>query len=246
MRVINFALRRRAEAWAGLLVGAFLAVAGPAALGEEPVWRPPSVLTNIAQLRRFSSQEPGASHQFRLEGNVWWASQAWGRLVLHDASGAVELELDLPGHPVQPGQRMRLEGSGTVTWRGTDIKIGPGEPAGNPGVPLRLEVIGREAFPEMRRLVIGQTLRDGDEDPWAEVEGEVTLASEQPDGLHLELSAMGGAYAGGGRGRFRPVPAALLNRRIRALGFCQSAFTTTGQKVPGVLAGAEPPGDRVH
>jgi len=27
----------------------------------------------------------------------------------------------------------------------------------------------------------------------------------------------------------------LLNSRIRAVGFCQSAFTITGQKVPGLL-----------
>jgi signal transduction histidine kinase len=236
MRVNSFALRRRTVVWAGLLVGAFLVAAGTAALGDEPAWRSPTVLTNIAQLQRFSSQEPGAGHLFRLEGDVWWASPARGTLVLHDASGAVELELDLLGHPVQPGQRVRLEGSGTITWRGADIKIGPGGPAGNLGVPLRLEVIGREAFPEMRRLVIDQTLREGDEDSWAQVEGEVTLATEQPDGLLvLELSAMGGRMrveVGDASGLSA---AALLNRRIRATGFCQSAFTTTGQKVPGVL-----------
>jgi hypothetical protein len=167
----------RLALWAGLVA------TGLAAAGQEPAWRPPSVLTNVAQLRRFNSQEPGTGHLIRLEGNVWWVSPDRKKLVLNDASGAVELELNLPGHPVQPGQRVRLEGSGTITRRGADIKIGQGEPAGNPGLPLQLEVIGREAFPEMRWLAIGQTLRDGDEDSWAEVEGKVTLATEQPDGL---------------------------------------------------------------
>jgi signal transduction histidine kinase len=220
----------RLALWAGLVA------TGLAAAGQEPAWRPPSVLTNVAQLRRFNSQEPGTGHLIRLEGNVWWVSPDRKKLVLNDASGAVELELNLPGHPVQPGQRVRLEGSGTITRRGADIKIGQGEPAGNPGLPLQLEVIGREAFPEMRWLAIGQTLRDGDEDSWAEVEGKVTLATEQPDGLlDLELSAMGGRMrveVGDASGLSA---ATLLNRRIRAMGFCQSAFTTTGQKVPGVL-----------
>ncbi len=236
MRVIYLAPWRRGEAWAGLLAGALFIAAGPAALGEEPAGHSPSVLTNVAQLRNFSSQNPGASHLIRLEGNVWWVSPAREKLVLHDASGAVELELDLPGHPAQPGQRVRLEGSGKILRSRADIKIGPVEPAGNPGTPLRLEVIGREAFPEMHWLAIGQTLREGDEDSWAEVEGEVTLATERPDGLLvLELSAMGGRMCVEVGDASGLSAAALLNRRIRAMGFCQSAFTTTGQKVPGVL-----------
>jgi signal transduction histidine kinase len=236
MRVIHSAIRRGGAAWGGLLVAALLVGAGPVAPGEEPEWRSPLVLTNVAQLRRFSLQEPGTAHPFRLEGNIWWVSPARERMVLHDASGAVELEFDLTGHPVQPGQRVRLEGAGAINWKGANIRITPSAPAVSPGVPLRLEVMGREAFPEMHWLAIGQTLREGDEDSWAEVEGEVTLASERPDGLLvLELSAMGGRMrveVGDASGLSA---ATLLNRRIRAMGFCQSAFTTTGQKVPGVL-----------
>ncbi|MGA2788482.1 MAG: ATP-binding protein [Verrucomicrobiota bacterium] len=236
MHAINLALRWRAAACVSLLVGVFLTMSGPAALGQEPAWVPPSVLNSIAQLRRFSSQQPVASHSFRLEGTVWWVSPAREKLVLHDESGAVELEFDLPGQRVQPGQRVRLEGSGTITRRGAEIKISPGEPAGNPGVPLRLEVIGREAFPDMRWLAIGQILREGDEDSWAEVEGEVTSATEQPDGLlDLELVAMAGRMRVEVADASDLSAATLLNRRIRAMGFCQSAFTTTGQKVPGVL-----------
>jgi signal transduction histidine kinase len=213
-----------------------MVAAGSTALGEEQAWRPPSVLTNITQLKRFSSQDSGASHSFRLEGTVWWVNPAHDRLVLNDASGAVELGLDLSRHPVLPGQRVRLEGSGTITRRGGDIKISLGEPVGNSGTPISLEVIGRETFPEMHWLAIGQTLQLEDEGFWAEVEGQVTLATERPDGLlELELSAMGGRMrveVGDASGLSA---AALLNRRIRAMGFCQSAFTTTGQKVPGVL-----------
>jgi signal transduction histidine kinase len=59
--------------------------------------------------------------------------------------------------------------------------------------------------------------------------------SEQPDGLQLELSAMGG-HMRVEVGDVSDLSAtALLHRRIRAVGFCRSAFTAAGQKVPGVL-----------
>ena len=236
MHAISFARRGRTTGGCRLVLTVILVATGLAATGQEPAGLSSPVVTNIVQLRRLSSQGSNARYSIRLEGSVWWVSPGREKLVLHDASGAVELELDLPGHPAQPGQRVRLEGSGKILRRGADIKIGPVEPAGNPGTPLRLEVIGREAFPEMHWLAIGQTLREGDEDSWAEVEGEVTLATERPDGLLvLELSAMGGRMrveVGDASGLSA---AALLNRRIRAMGFCQSAFTTSGQKVPGVL-----------
>jgi signal transduction histidine kinase len=230
MRATDFAFR------CGLWAGALLAFLPSVASGKEPVWRPPSVLTNVAQLRSFSLQEPGASHPFRLEGNVWWVSPGREKMVLNDASGAVELECNLAAHPVEPGQRVRLEGADAISRKGANIRIGPVSPGGVPGAPIRVEVIGREAFPEMHWLAIGQILREGDEDSWAEVEGEVTLATEQANGLLvLELSAMGGHMRAEVADASGLSTAGLLKRRIRAMGFCQSAFTTAGQKVPGVL-----------
>src|SRR5208283_5962670 len=86
---------------------------------------------------------------------------------------------------------------------------------------LHLEVVGRAEFPEPPHIVIGQTLREGEDGQWAKVEGKVTFVNEQPDGVKLELSA--------GADRLRveiadgsQLPAAaLLNSRIRAVGFCQ-------------------------
>jgi signal transduction histidine kinase len=100
---------------------------------------------------------------------------------------------------------------------------------------LLLTVSGRADMPEPRRVVIGQTLRDAEDGQWSQVEGKVTFVNEQPDGMKLELSA------GADRMRVEIADAAglpvapLLNRRIRATGFCQSAVTIDGQKVPGVL-----------
>jgi signal transduction histidine kinase len=104
-----------------------------------------------------------------------------------------------------------------------------GEPA------LQLTVTGRAEMPAPQPIAIGQTLRDGEDGQWAVAEGKVTFVCEQPDGVKLELSA------GADRMRVEIADAAglpsapLLNRRIRATGFCQSADTADGQKVPGVL-----------
>jgi signal transduction histidine kinase/uncharacterized protein YdeI (BOF family) len=213
-----------------------LVATGLAAAGQEPAGLSSLWVTNIAQLRNLGSQGANARCSIRLEGNIWWANPAQQKLVLHDQSGTAELEMDFQTQPVQSGQRVRLEGNGTITRRGADFRIGAGGSQAAAGAsPLQLEVIGRGAFPDLRWIAIGQPLIPGDEDPWAEVEGEVTLVSEHPDGLHMELSAMGGhmrVEVGDVSGLSTT---SLLNRRIRAMGFCQSAFTTAGQKVPGVL-----------
>jgi signal transduction histidine kinase len=100
---------------------------------------------------------------------------------------------------------------------------------------LQLTVIGPASYPKPRPLTLGQTLRPGDDRQWVEVKGKATFVAANPDGLMLELSA--------GTGRLRVVvadgsdlsPALLLNRRIRATGFCQSGRDSDHQEVPGVL-----------
>jgi signal transduction histidine kinase len=105
--------------------------------------------------------------------------------------------------------------------------------AGEPSLQWR--GIGRAAMPQPRVFAIGEKLRDAEGGEWAEVEGKITFASEQPDGLKMELS--------GGTGRMRVEvpnrsglsPALLLNRRVRATGFCQTAYSTDGHELLGVL-----------
>lgn len=100
---------------------------------------------------------------------------------------------------------------------------------------VQMEVLGAAVTPSPRRITIGQVLSQEEDGQWVELEGRVTLAREQPGGLELELSA------GAGRVRLELADAdelsakELLNRRIRATGFCQSATTLDGPRVPGVL-----------
>ena len=100
---------------------------------------------------------------------------------------------------------------------------------------LQLKVTGRAVFPQPESLVIGQTLPRGENGRWAEVEGKATFVSEVPDGLQLELSTDTGRLRLEIANPSGLSPGILLNQRIRATGFCQSAYTADRQEVPGVL-----------
>lgn len=115
MHTTSFALLGRAGACCSLVLGAGLVAAEPATAGQKQFGLPSPMVTNIAQLRRLSPQGSNARYSIRLEGNVWWANPTQRKLVLHDTSGTAELEMDFQSQPVQSGQRVRLEGNGSVT-----------------------------------------------------------------------------------------------------------------------------------
>lgn len=83
-----------------------------------------SPVTNVVQLSRLSSQNPTNSYFVRLDGQILWANSGEGRFVLQDPSGAEELDMDLQGERLQPGQRIHLEGQSTVTSRGAGFQLG--------------------------------------------------------------------------------------------------------------------------
>jgi len=83
-----------------------------------------AVATNIVQLERLASEEPLASHAICLEGDVWWVSRAEDRWVLHDDSGASEIEVELQGARPHAGQRVQLEGHGTIARIGARLRLG--------------------------------------------------------------------------------------------------------------------------
>ena len=72
-------------------------------------------ITNVQQIRLFAVQIPQTGFRLHLEGDVWWAHASVGKFVLKDDSGAEELDMDLNGQTLAAGQRVRIEGVGTVT-----------------------------------------------------------------------------------------------------------------------------------
>jgi signal transduction histidine kinase len=105
---------------------------------------------------------------------------------------------------------------------------------GEPTVQSR--VVGQSGLPTPRHMIIGQVLpEDALDGVWAEVQGEVAFIERQPEGLHLELRAGAGCMRVEVVGDAGVSTAELLRRRIRAVGFCQGAFSLDGERVAGTL-----------
>lgn len=83
-----------------------------------------ALVTNVVQLSRLSSQNPERAWAIHLEGTVLWANSAEGQFVLQDGSGAEELQMDLGGRVLRPGQQIRLDGDATITTRMAGFQLG--------------------------------------------------------------------------------------------------------------------------
>lgn len=90
-----------------------------------------------------AEDQPTLVHHIQLEGDVWWANAAQGRLVLHDASGAAALELEVAPEFPRAGQRVRLDGMATVSRRDFALRLGgKGPTVDNNGVHAEIEKSG--------------------------------------------------------------------------------------------------------
>jgi signal transduction histidine kinase len=145
---------KRAEAWRFATARIGLLIAAAAFVWQPVHAEPSSVVTNVSQLTRIGSADGHESHVIRLEGDVWWSSPAQGRLVLRDTSGTAELELNLAGQPIRSGQRVRLEGNGTIARQGAAFRIGAkGAVVDNDGVHGMIEKSGAVYLPAGRHPI---------------------------------------------------------------------------------------------
>ena len=120
-----------------LLFSALLLLPGSSSSGEESSF----VLTNVAQLRSLAAEQPESSYEIRLEGDVLWARA--GTLVLRDTSGTEILEAELSGPPFASGERIQLNGSGSIVRRGATLRLGARGPVvENDGIHNALEMSG--------------------------------------------------------------------------------------------------------
>jgi signal transduction histidine kinase len=100
---------------------------------------------------------------------------------------------------------------------------------------LKIEKIGNAEFPAPRPVTLGQILPDDEDCQWAQIEGTVTFASMETNGMKLELTSGTGRIDLEIANNSGLSPNILLNSRIQATGVCQSAFTADGQRIAGTL-----------
>ncbi|MGA2247628.1 MAG: ATP-binding protein [Verrucomicrobiota bacterium] len=116
-----------------------------------PAGESSDLITNAAQLQSAALRTFPANYSIHWEGQVWWADPAEGRLVLADSSGSAEVEAVWLGAVPHAGQRVRLEGGGTVARAGGGFKIGGRDAVvDNDGVHAMIEKSGTVFLPAGR------------------------------------------------------------------------------------------------
>lgn len=105
--------------WSVLLCIVAFLVSCPSPLSAQP-----ASVTNVVQVSQLSSQNPDTAWPIHLNGTVLWANSAEGQFVLQDRSGAEELQMNLGGLVLHPGQQIRLDGNATITTRMAGFQLG--------------------------------------------------------------------------------------------------------------------------
>jgi signal transduction histidine kinase len=172
-----------------LLLTTLLALPLPRAQAQEPG----AVVDTLAALRRLST-ETRTRHAILLEGTVWYADAANGRLILNDSSGTTELLLDLDDAGLQPGDRIRLSGLATLMNRGNAIELTRLAVVDNDGIQAERESSGSVHLDAGRHPVsVDWFNADGSSSLHVEYEGPGLTRRELPDGvLFREAGGQGG------------------------------------------------------
>jgi signal transduction histidine kinase len=103
------------------------------------------------------------------------------------------------------------------------------------GPTMRVESIGSCELPPPVKVAIGQNLVEGERNQWVQIEGKVSFARNESDGAHLELGA-GAARIEVEIGDSHGLDVTnILNRWVRAVGFCEPVREPDGQTIPGIL-----------
>ena len=89
----------------------------------DPIGVTPGIVTSLAELNQLASVDRSQIIAVRIEGTVWWSSKTEGRVILHDDTAALQLELDLPCQMPALGDRLILEGDCTAIKTRDVIKL---------------------------------------------------------------------------------------------------------------------------
>jgi len=150
-------------------------------------------ITSLAELHRLST-ESRTPHSLLLEGTVWYADAANGRLILNDASGTIELLLDLDDAGLQPGDRIRLSGTATLLNRGNTCELTRLAVVDNDGIQLERESRGSVHLDAGRHPIsVDWFNADGSSFLGIEYEGPGLTRRSLPDSvLFREVATPGG------------------------------------------------------
>lgn len=108
----------------------------------DPVYSAPGLVTNLAELVQAVSTDEIRVVPLHIGGTVWWSSEADGRVILHDDTATVQLELDLPCSMPSLGDHLSLKGDCTVVQDMDAIKVSAVPVVENNGLHTSTEASG--------------------------------------------------------------------------------------------------------
>ncbi len=107
-----------------------------------PVYGQAGVVTDLAEFAAMADAEQPRNIPVQLEGTVLWSSKTEGRVILHDETATVQLELSLPCQMPGLGDRLTLEGECAVVKARDALVVSPVPVVENNGLHALTEKSG--------------------------------------------------------------------------------------------------------
>ncbi len=204
------------------------------ALGSYPVFGAQlPTLTSLSQIHALSREQANRGYPVRLKVVVTFfdiakgpfipGSSAMGtNLFVQDRSGGNWVDISANAPTLRAGQFIELEGVTTQTDFAPDI------------AHPRWHVLGTAPMPVPVRAEFGRLASTKMDSRWVEIEGIVRSAALETGNLRLEIAMDGGRVTGYLPDFKLPIPAGLVDARVRIRGVCGALFNAKNQ-VQGVM-----------
>jgi len=176
------------------------------------------VLTLAEQVRRLAPEQANLGYPVHLQAVVTYYAEGED-LFVQDSSAGIWVDLGPTKLPLRFGQRVEVEGVSEFK----DFAPQVGKP--------RLRILGEGKLPKPRRVSFESMVSTREDSQWVEAEGVIHSASLGGEFLNLDLVMEGGQVRAQIPHSARPVPARLVDARVRIRGVCGAQFNPKYQLV---------------
>lgn len=195
-----------------------------AAMARSTPSGPLSTLTSIAKVRSLSFEEANRKYPVRLQAVVVFFDPVSYDLFMHDETGAIWMGWTPDSPKVAVGDLIEVQATTTLTDFAPDL------------FQPRLKILGRGQLPQARKVSFEQMVGTSEDSEWVEVEGIVRQAeylhrTSREKQLWMRVAIPGGMIEVQIPWDGSPVPAGLVDARVRLRGACGAQFNAEEQQV---------------
>ena len=231
MALLEDERRRRAVSYLTSGLSLLLVLAANCS-GQTPL----PTLTTIRQIRSLSRNEANRRYPVRIHGTVTFfhllpphivgpipqvavgiQDDLANNVFVQDATGGNWVSVPDKSFVVSPGDEVDLTGVTTQTDFAPDI------------IEPRWKILGKAPFPSPVHAEFGELISTRKDSLWVELDGIVRTADKIGDELRLQINMDGGSVIAYIPDLSSPVPAGLLDAKVRLRGVCGSRFNLKNQ-----------------